>query len=302
MTTDYFDLPFGRSIQGETGTWYRTVQRLGAGGSAATFLVVATSGTLKGLLFALKVFRRTSKPERRDPFLNEVAFLRQHEHPSLMAVYDEGTYYDRHPFVVAEYLPQTLHQVMRAGMTSTVEKLAFTLQLLSALSFLDSLLPPVIHRDIKPQNIFVKGRSCILGDFGLMKLQHSEISEDLPLFKESVGPGMPFRYRTPDLIDYLTRGVPPTTKSDHFQLGLVLAELFTGKNPLLPADSFAAPIQLNPIAFVRGALGPGIRNLVANMLELDPRNRYPPAKLLDAWQGLLFAAADRTAALEGTVM
>lgn len=298
---DHFELPFGRSIQGDSSTWYKTVQRLGAGGTAATFLVVATSGISNGCFFALKVFRRLSKPERRDPFLREIEFLKQSRHPSVMAVFDEGEYYGKHPFVVAEYLPQTLQRVIRADGASTAEKLGYALQMISALAFLNTLNPPVIHRDIKPQNIFVKGRSCILGDFGLMKLQHAESNVDLPLFKESVGAGMPFRYRTPNLVEYFTSGTPPTTKSDIYQLGLVLAELFTGKNPQKPATDFETPVELSPLGVVRGALGRNIANLIVNMLDFDPQNRQPAARLLDAWQGLFFSAAERTSALEGTV-
>jgi serine/threonine protein kinase len=134
-----------------------------------------------------------------------------------------------------------------------------------------------------------------------MKLQHASPEEDLPSFKQSVGVGMPYRYRTPELVEYLIDGTPPTTKSDLFQLGLVLAELFTGKNPQIAAESFKERIQMKPIGVIRGALGRGISNLIANMLELNPNDREPPAKLLDAWQGLFFTAAKRTLALEGAV-
>jgi len=47
----------------------------------------------------------------------------------------------------------------------------------------------VVHRDIKPHNIFVKGASAVLGDFGLMKLLDGNAEADREIFEESVGQG-----------------------------------------------------------------------------------------------------------------
>ncbi len=218
-----------KSIQSVTGHWYQIIQLLGAGGNAVTYLVVSTSDAYRGIPFALKIFRRLSKPERRNSFLQEVEFLREQNHPAIMRIFDEGNFRyaaggikNEYPFVVAEYLPNTLHQVMRSGSTSLAERVSFSVQLLSALTFLQHAEHPVVHRDIKPQNIFVKGKSCVLGDFGLMKILDKTIADDQLTFKESIGPGMPFYYRTPDLVAYAKDGTPLTTKTDVFQLGLVL--------------------------------------------------------------------------------
>jgi hypothetical protein len=70
----------------------------------------------------------------------------------------------------------------------------------------------------------------VLGDFGLMKLMDGQGEEDRDVFKESVGLGMPFFYRTPDLISYAKNEADISPKSDVFQLGLVLTELFTSRN------------------------------------------------------------------------
>jgi serine/threonine-protein kinase len=222
----------GISLQSATESWYRIVQRLGAGGNAVTYLVVSTSGVNKGILFALKIFRRLSKPERRESFLREVEFLKKQDHPAIMRVFDEGLFrywvdgvHNEYPFVVAEYLPQTLYHVIRAGTADVAQRVTMATQLLSALCFLEHSEPQAVHRDIKPQNIFVKGRSCVLGDFGLMKLLDGGDEEDRMVLKESIGPGMPFFYRTPDLVAYAKNEAPLTVKTDVFQLGLVLAEL-----------------------------------------------------------------------------
>jgi serine/threonine protein kinase len=242
---DYIHIDVGQSIVSVANVWYRCVQHLGTGGNAVVYLVLATSGPNKGVLFALKIFRKLSMPERRQRFLEEVEFLQRCSHPSLMRVLDRGVFRDagsQFPFVVAEFLPVTLSELIKTGSASITQKLSYALQLLSALSYLAALAPQVVHRDIKPHNIFVKGGSAVLGDFGLMKLLDDNPEADREIFKESVGPGMPFFYRTPDLIAYARNEADITTKSDIFQLGLVLAPrisflstlLITSRWPLTP--------------------------------------------------------------------
>ena len=294
-------LSIGQSIQASSGVWYRNIQWLGEGGNAQTFLVVATSGQTKGVPFALKIFRNLAKPERRGSFLDEVEFLRKCSHPSIMRVFDDGLFYDQYPFVVAEYLPHTLQQLLRSERTPTAVKVSYTLQLLSALDYLASLPKPVIHRDIKPQNIFIKGHSCVLGDFGLMKFADAEDKEDRQVLKESLGAGMPARYRTPDLVDYLNGKARPTTKSDVFQLGLVIAELFTGRNPQRPFKLFTDQVELDALGIVPGAMSAGIANLIKKMLIMDPGARDAATRFIDPWQGVFLSAIERAHALEGRV-
>jgi hypothetical protein len=86
IVDDRFNLATFQSVRSDSGDWYKCIQRLGAGGNAVTFLVIATSGKYQGLPFALKVFRRISKPERRDSFLREIDFLQQCDPPSVMRV------------------------------------------------------------------------------------------------------------------------------------------------------------------------------------------------------------------------
>jgi serine/threonine protein kinase len=301
---DTLTLNFREGIVSEAESSYNVLQELGRGGNAITYLMVAGSGPFQGTPFAVKIFRRVSKPERRESFLNEAQFLRDCGHPGVMRIYDEGVYRDDHPFVVAEYLPHTLAEVIRSSAATIVEKLSYTLQLLSTLDYLSALGEPVIHRDIKPQNVFVKGQSCVLGDFGLMK-RVSTPDDDVPenVIKESVGPGMPFFYRTPDLVAYVRGEAYPTTKSDVFQLGLVVAQLFTGRNPECRAENnaFKSDVELEPLAPIPGSYCDQIANLVDSMLELDPANRPTAGELLPAWRGLFFDAAEQLSALEGRV-
>ncbi len=302
---DELVLDFKQGIQAASGHWYNNLQWLGRGGNAVTWLMLAGSGPLKGTPFAVKIFRRVSKPERRESFINEMKFLRECDHPGIMRTFDEGVYREDHPFVVAEYLPQTVGKTIRAGTTSMVEKLSFMMQLLSTLEYLAGLPTPVIHRDIKPQNVFVKGGACVLGDFGLMK-RLDEIDDDSPenIFKRSAGPGMPFYYRTPDQVAYARNETELTVASDVFQLGLVAAELFTGRNPEKRAahDDFLSDVVLEQLRFVPGSSGGIIAGLIRDMLEINPANRPLAGLLLEQWRGVFFNVALQQSAIEGRVL
>jgi serine/threonine protein kinase len=300
---EYLNLGFKQGLTAGSGTTYVSLQRLGRGGTAETYLVLATSGpSWRGQLFALKIFRRISKPDWRANFLGEIAFLRTCNHPAVMRVFDEGLYLEDRPFVVVEYLPQTLAGVLGTA-PSMVERLSYTLQLLSALEYLARPEVSVVHRDVKPPNIFIKGGACVLGDFGLVKHLKPDPDADREMLKESLGPRMPRFYRTPDLVEYLKGGPAPTPKSDVFQLGLVLAEMFTGSNPQvpLPGNDFTAPVQLDPLGYIPGGMGKMIKDAIEPMLDPSPDTRPSASELLGRWQELFLEAAKRAHALEGRV-
>jgi serine/threonine protein kinase len=298
---DNLNLNF-RDVLKSANADYTCLQLLGVGGSAETYLMVATAGKLRGQLFAVKVFRRLSKPEWLANFLKEVRFLQDCNHPAVMRVFDEGLFLDRHPFVVAEYLPGTLGNVLRTGPTM-MARLAYAIQLISALEYLALPEVAVVHRDIKPANVFIKGGSCVLGDFGLMKRTGTPAEQDREMLQASAGPRMPRHYRTPDLVAYYQGGPAPTAKSDVYQLGLLFAEMFSGSNPQKPmaAGDFAEPVELKPFS-VPGGLGEPILSLILPMLDNDPVRRPTAAELSGRWQELFLEAAKRSHALEGRVL
>ena len=302
--TIYFEV--GKSIRSASNTWYRNVQYLGTGGNSVTFLVNATSGDYKGVLFALKVFRRIADHQRRERFLEEIEFLLTCDHPSIMRIYDKGRFRDsdgdEFPFVVAEYLPVRLHDLIRSNSADIPLKISFSLQLISALRHLESQDPQVVHRDIKPQNIFVKGNSCVLGDFGMMKRisPDADNADDIAAIIDYTP--IPFFYRTPDLVNYINGQEQINTKSDIFQLGLVLAVLFTNRNPAIRSEDLLAPVELEPVRNIPGGLGARVKSTIERMLVFNRDHRENSDQMMDHWQGMFESAVRRAHSLNGKVI
>jgi eukaryotic-like serine/threonine-protein kinase len=283
MAGEQINLPLGEAVVSWRGVSYINLEKRGKGGSAVVYRTIATTGQRRGVTFAVKLFRAATREGWHVNFMREIHVLRDCDHPAIMKVYDEGMYLDEYPFVVMEYLPLTLKDRLQAQGVAIKEKTAMMLHLLSALNYLSRREPPVVHRDIKPQNIFIKEHACVLGDFGLI-LQIGE-REDPVARGRGRGVEMAQMYRTPELIDYHNGGPEPPAVSDVFQLGLVAAELFTGLNPLQHAGP-SKPIELKEISGIEGRFGKAIRVWIERMLMLRTSDRPAAFEVLSGFQEL----------------
>ena len=288
----------GQSIRSDTQNYYKILEFIGNGANAYAYRCLCTSGTNRGIEFVLKIQYNLSTETRRERFLREQAFLNSCKHPAILEQYDFGTFItakERFPFIITDFMPQTLAKLLSSGTIPFRSKVKYACQLLSAVSVLQK--QNILHRDIKPNNIFISNDNVKLGDFGLIKvIENSPFDEDdVNLVKETVmNPlggyvAMARYYRTPELVNYANKQDILHIESDVFQLGLVLAELFTGKNPLVPVDDLHAPIELQPIGFVEAenySIGKTIRNTIASMLEVDYKKRFGIQDALDRFTGI----------------
>ena len=277
---------------------YEPVRSAGAGGIGKVSVALATTGPNKGVLFAVKAFTPDSreKEDWKQAFMREVHVLRDCNHPAIVRVFDEGVLEDGRPFFVMEYLPDTLWNAMKAGSLDDPAKVSIVMQLLSALDYLSRRDPYVVHRDIKPKNIFLKAGTCVLGDFGLVFQDIASAAAGQP---EGVIPAMAQMYRTPELVEYQVSGKKPPPASDVFQLGLVASELFTGKNPLRHGGP-KTPVQLDPLPDLPGPIGATIKVRLEEMIVLKTDDRLPARLLLPRWLDLYCAMVRRQGAGQRT--
>lgn len=288
----------GQSIRADSGQYYKILQFLGSGANAFAYRCICTSGYNRGIEFVIKLQYNLSTEIRRRRFLREVAFLRSCNHPAILSQYDLGTFVtarESFPFMVTNFMPETLKNKLLGQPLSFESKVKYSCQLLSAVALLQS--QNIIHRDIKPNNIFISNDNAVLGDFGLIKKIEVEdratIDDDIELVNSTVisnfsgYAAMARYYRTPELVNYANRTDKLRLESDIFQLGLVLTELFTGKNPLRPSEDLHSPIELDDIDFVEAPHhGKVIRETLMEMLQLDFHSRIKINLAIDRFTGI----------------
>jgi len=289
----------GQSLRSDAPHFYRIIQELGTGKSANAYLALRTSSQNAGTFCVLKLLLDPLDEIRKRRFIRERDIIMALNHDSVVRYVDRGTFHNRrskgrgleHPFYVCDFYSKTLSASMIDRRLKITQKLSYAIQLSSAVAYLESC--GLVHCDIKPDNIYVDGLKCVLADFGLcLKAGESSKFVDLPSLH---------CYRTPHIVKAMQTGAPVHQKSDVFQLGLVLCELFTGRNPCIEAENGATEVRLDEIPDVYGVLGSKIKQLVEKMLVPGDEDRPAASQLIDNWQTILFDAYPRMLALDKNV-
>ncbi len=294
---DYLFIKPFTGIHSSSGAWYKIIKFLGKGGNGISYLVLCTEGIYFGCVFTLKILYRISKPERVERFLHEISFVKECSFPTILKQYDEGEW-NNYPFVVVDYMSTTLEAEIKRGELSIGNKILFSLQLLSALTYLQN--KNVVHRDIKPSNIFVKDNTAILGDFGLVKDISEATAEDTEDIKGYYA--MPGSYRTPELVAYAKSESQICKESDVFQLGLVLCELFTGRNPLRPSEDPLSEIVLSPIPNGKSKYQNKSVWIIRQMLKMDKSERMTLDQAMKRFNRLFEEYSKEREELEGAAI
>ena len=155
---------------------YELQDLLGRGGMG---VVYRAFDTLLERTVAVKIIggEIDSNPDTRARFLREARSAGQLSHKNIVTIYDLGEE-DGHPFLAMEYLSgqdlqQRLHDPVKMSLSRKVE---VALELCEGLEFAHAR--GVVHRDVKPANIFIttSGEVKIL-DFGLARLMSSQLTK-----------------------------------------------------------------------------------------------------------------------------
>jgi serine/threonine protein kinase len=267
------------------GTKWVVRGKLGQGGMGLV-LSVEKAGLIRG---AMKVLLPSfaKQAEFAEKFLGEVKVTSRLQHPSIVQVLDFDRLTDGTPFMVMERLRgRTLRAALRetrqnGKLWTASNTYAVAAQAAEGLYRAHSLEPSIVHRDVKPENIFLQRREAShdsvvkVMDFGVAAVVGERDRQNI---------GTP-RYMAPEQMG----GGEVSPQTDQYALALVVYEMLTGRLPwdvdlndrkaLAEAHRHAAPTP--PSQFCPW-LPPRMDAALLKALSKDPRARH------ETLHGLIF--------------
>ena len=202
---------------------YRVLKEIGRGGMGSVYLGERDDEHYHKRV-AIKVVKRgMDSTEVLARFRHERQILAGLEHPYIARLIDGGTTPDGRPFFVMEYVEgQPIDVYCREHSLNVEQRLRLFLRVCEAVAYAHRAL--VVHRDLKPGNIFVAAEGIPkLLDFGVAKLLDPATGDSFTFTASATGPLTP-EYASPEQI----RGLAITTAADVYSLGTILFELLTG--------------------------------------------------------------------------
>ncbi len=256
---------------------FRLEQEVGRGGMA---VVYRAHDSQLDRFVAIKVLSQAASTvigvER---FEREIAVTARLAHPGIVSLFDsgvaDGRLYYVMPLVAGETLRARLHREHRLTMEEACSACA---DVAESLAFAHAT--GVVHRDVKPENIFIVGGRAVLADFGIASVsagvagaeaQTSAGREALTTAGTVVGT---CSYMSPEQV---TGSLEVDGRSDLYSLGCVLFELLTGAPPFTgsTADIFRRHLTSPPPPIARAGVRvpPALDALMTSLLAKDPADR-----------------------------
>ncbi len=251
---------------------YRILGLAGAGGMGVVYraLDIKLERTV-----ALKFLPEhvVSSSDEKERFLREARTASSLDHPNIGVIHGLDETADGHSFIVmAYYAGETLVHKLRRGPFPLAEAVDIAIQMGEGLAAAHA--GTVVHRDIKPSNVILtqSGVAKIV-DFGLARLTSTTGST------QSISTAGTIGYMSPEQ----TMGKLVDQRTDIWSLGIVLAEMVTGRNPFTrdtPAATIFAilnepPLPMDEMAEATPDQVPlDLLRVIYRSLSKEPATRY----------------------------
>jgi len=239
---------------------YRLLAPIGEGGMGVVHLAQAPDGNR----VALKVLRPhiVGDVEARERLAREVSSLKRITSPRIAEIIDA----DPHgavPYVVTRYVPglSLYHYVAEEGAITGADLLHFADCLAEALLAVHSV--GVLHRDVKPTNVLMEGRSPVLIDFGLAR-----VAEDPRLTQTGWLLGTP-GYLAPEIL----YGDDASPASDVRAWAATVVYAATGRPPYGKGPAMAIMDRVRRGEHDLSGIDEPLRQLLREALSPDPLER-----------------------------
>lgn len=263
---------------------YKVLRPLGEGGMGATYLVEDTQLGRQCVIKEVLSRHTTS----REQFQREARLLASLRHPNLPVVY-HYFFHKGHPYIVMQFVEGMTLDRLREDRSAPFEPhdvLEWAKDLLDALHYMHGQDPPVIHRDIKPQNVCITPEGdAVLLDFGIARrLDRERTSTAARVFthgyapveqypKEELAHMPPIR----EYVDALRRErIRTGPYTDIYGLGATLYYALTLLRPM-DAGMRVLDDELQPIKAANPEAPDFLVQAVMRALALDPRERFQSA-------------------------
>lgn len=239
---------------------YRLLTRLGEGGMGVVHLGQGPDGRR----VAVKVLREhvVGDREARERLAREVSSLSRVTSPRVAEILDADPHAPT-PYVVTRYVPGlSLHEHVREeGVLTGGDLLHGALCLAEALQAVHGV--GVLHRDVKPSNVLMEGRSPVLIDFGLARL-----SEDPRLTQTGFLLGTP-GYLAPEVL----YGDEATTAADVHAWAATVTFAATGRPPYGKGPTMAVLDRVRLGHFDLAGVPDPLAGLLRECLSPEPLDR-----------------------------
>lgn len=228
-----------RELIGSTVGPFELTECVGRGGMGYVFKAQRVEGGFSQEA-AVKLLNKGIRSRKTvERFRMEKEILSGLRHPNIAQLYDGGVSEGDIPYLVMEYVDgQPIDLYCEKNKLSVDDRLSLFADVCRAVQYAHSNL--VVHRDLKAQNIYVtKDGDVKILDFGIAKLLNPKLSQKELL---ETGEGQKLwtpQYAAPEQV----RGMPVTTATDVYALGVLLHKLLTDTFPLDLKDKNIAEVM-----------------------------------------------------------